>query len=175
MSTILETPRLLLRQFVIEDAPAIFRVNSDPEVVRYAEGVVPASVDETLGHLRNGPLADYARYGFGRWAVVEKSTDELIGMCGPKFLAELGEVEIGYRLARDRWSRGLATEAATAALNYARDDLALDHLIALIMEDNTASIRVAEKLGMTPAGTILFEGAEVLRYEITLSDGSASR
>lgn len=166
MAVFIETPRLLLRDFSIEDAPDIFRINSDPEVVRYAEGVTPASIKETLGHLRDGPLADYTRYGYGRWAVVERETGKLIGMCGPKMLPGLDEVEIGYRLQRDRWGLGLATEAALAARDYARDVLELDHVIALIMKDNAASLRVAEKLGMSFTGPIEFEKTEVLRYEI---------
>jgi len=170
LRVIVETPRLLLREFGIEDAPHVFRINSDPEVVRFAEGVTPTGVEETLGHLRKGPLADYARYGYGRWAVVDRQTDQLIGMCGPKMLAGLNEVEIGYRLARDRWGAGLATEAALAARDYARDVLDLDHVIALIMRENTASRRVADKLGMTCTGTLEFEGVEVLRYEIIFAD-----
>lgn len=166
MTVVIETPRLLLREFSAADAPDIYRINSDPEVVRYAEGVTPSSVDETSGHLRDGPLADYARYGYGRWAVVERGTDRLIGMCGPKMLPGLNEVEIGYRLERDRWGLGLATEAALATRDYARDVLGLDHVIALIMKDNAGSLRVAEKLGMTCTGPIDFEGVEVLRYEI---------
>lgn len=166
MTVVVETPRLLLREFSMEDAPDIFRINSDPEVVRYAEGVTPASLEETRGHLRDGPLADYARFGYGRWAVVERATDRLIGMCGPKLLPGLNEVEIGYRLERDRWGLGLATEAALATREYARDVLALTHVIALIMEDNVRSLRVADKLGMTCTGPIEFDAVVVLRYEV---------
>ncbi len=169
LKMIIETRRLLLREFVIEDAAEVFRINSDPEVVRYAEGMTPSSVEETLGHLKAGPLADYARYGYGRWAVVDRGSDTLIGMCGPKFLVGLGEVEMGYRLARNRWGLGLATEAAAAALDHVRDELGLDHLIALIMEENAASIRVVEKLGMKYTGVVPFEGTDVLRYEIAFA------
>jgi ribosomal-protein-alanine N-acetyltransferase len=170
MTVIVETPRLLLRKFVVEDAPDIFRINSDPQVVRYAEGVTPSSVDETLGHLCSGPLADYATYGYGRWAVVDRLTGRLVGMCGPKFLAGLGEIEIGYRLERTQWGLGLATEAALAARDHAHDVLGMDRLIALIMEENAASLRVAEKLGMTCTGPLHYEGTDVLRYEIVFPD-----
>ena len=166
MKVIIETERLLLREFVLSDGPDIFRINSDPEVVRYAEGVTPSSLEEQIGYLRDGPLADYSRYGYGRWAIEERDSGRLIGMCGPKMLSSLGDVEIGYRLQRDRWGLGLATEAALATRDHARDQLGFDHVIALIMRENAASVRVAEKLGMTCTGPIRFEGADVLRYEI---------
>lgn len=169
MKIVLQTPRLVLREFSLDDASEIFRINSDPEIVRYAEGVVPSSIDETLDHLRAGPLADYADRGYGRWAVLERAAGQLVGMCGPKLLPALGEVEIGYRIQRDRWGRGYATEAAAAARDYARDILGLDHVIALIMEANAASIRVAEKLGMSCTGPMTFEGTRVLRYQCVFS------
>lgn len=165
---ILETERLVLRQFELDDAPVVFAINSDPEVVRYAEGVTPASLAESVSHLRNGPLSDYVEYGYGRWALVLKHSNELIGFCGMKFLKELGLNEIGYRMARKHWGRGIATEAARATLDYARRNLGMDYVIALIMEENLASIRVAEKLGMTSGGLIRFDGIDCLKYETHL-------
>ena len=165
---ILETDRLILRQFTLEDAPTMFAINSDPEVVRYAEGVTPSSLDESIEHLRDGPLADYEEFGYGRWGMVLKQSDALIGFCGMKYLKELGLNEVGYRLERKHWGSGLATEAAGATLDYARRRLGMDYVIALIMEENTASIRVAEKLGMTSGGLIRFDGSDCLKYETYL-------
>jgi RimJ/RimL family protein N-acetyltransferase len=165
---ILETERLVLRQFELDDAPVVFEINSDPEVVRYAEGVTPSSLEESIGHLRDGPLSDYAEFGYGRWALVLKPSNELIGFCGMKFIKELGLNEIGYRMARKNWGQGIATEAATATLEYARQELGMDYVIALIMEENVASIRVAEKLGMQSGGLIRFDGIDCLKYETHL-------
>jgi len=165
---ILETERLVLRQFELDDAPVVFEINSDPEVVRYAEGVTPASLEESIGHLQDGPLADYAEFGYGRWALALKHSNELIGFCGMKFIKELGLNEIGYRMASRHWGQGIATEAAAATLEYARHQLGMDYVIALIMEENVASIRVAEKLGMRSGGLIRFDGIDCLKYETRL-------
>lgn len=166
---ILETPRLVLREFTLADAEALYRLNSDPAVVRYAEGKIMDNVDEAREILVRAPLADYARHDYGRWAMVLKDSGEVIGFRGVKYIAELGENELGYRLKREHRGRGLATEAARAAVAYARDALGLDRLIALIDPANAASIRVAEKVGMRPGGTARFTGMDCQRYELDLT------
>ena len=80
----------------------------------------------------------------------------------------LGLYEIGFRLASRLWGQGIATEAAAATLEYARRQLGMDYVIALIIEENVASIRVAEKLGMRSGGLIRFDGTDCLKYETRL-------
>jgi len=169
METTIETERMILRPFSIDDAKDFLELNSDPEVVRYAERTVMKSLDEARQALLSAPLRDYEQYGYGRFAVILKSGEELVGFCGMKFLPELNLNELGYRLKKKCWGRGLATEAAIATLRFAKDTLELDYVIALILEGNIGSIRVAEKLGMEQNGMAQYMGLNAMKYELYLS------
>ncbi len=144
----LSTERLDLRPIVLGDAPALYALNSDPEVYRYTGEPPPSSLSEVEQRIAAYP--DYRDYGFGRLACVPRRTSEMIGFCGLKKLPELsGEVDIGFRLARSHWGQGLATEAATEVLRFGFETLELPRIIALVDADNTRSIRVLEKLGLS--------------------------
>lgn len=145
---ILETPRLILRELVPEDAPALARVLSDPETMRY----YPAAYDQA--GVEQWIARNQARYrndGVSLWAVVLKSTGEVIGDCGVIYQEVEGEhfYEIGYHLRRDHWGQGLATEGAIACRDWAFAHLPVDCLISLIRPENVPSQRVAERNGMT--------------------------
>jgi RimJ/RimL family protein N-acetyltransferase len=164
MRPIIETERLLLRQLVLDDAEAVFRIHSDPEVLRYTGDTAPADVEETRQKLAERQIADYRRYGFGRWACALKATGELVGWAGLKYLPELGEVDLGYRLGRDWWGRGLATEAARACVEYGFATLDLPRMIGLVEHAHAPSIRVLEKAGFQAGGEVTYRGSTVLRY-----------
>jgi ribosomal-protein-alanine N-acetyltransferase len=145
--TILETPRLVLREFVPEDADALAVVISDAETMRYYPAPFDrAGVEEWIERNRRRYQAD----GFGLWAMVLKSTGELTGDCGliRQEVDGGGEVEIGYHVRRDLWGRGLATEAARACRDYGFANLPVNRLVSLIRPENLSSRRVAEKNGM---------------------------
>lgn len=163
----IETERLLLRPFVLEDAEAMYQIMSDPEVGRYLPDTPPATVEASREILRAYPIADYAEHGFGRWACVLRETGEVIGFCGLKRLMPSGEVDVGYRLARRTWGRGLATEGARASLAYGFDVLSLPEIIGMVMPANGASMRVLEKLGLERTGTVEDDGVTVAKYVIT--------
>jgi ribosomal-protein-alanine N-acetyltransferase len=166
----LETERLVLRLFTPDDVQAMFDLNSDPEVTRYAEAAPVRDLQEAREKLQSGPLADYAKHGYGRFAVEDRDTGEVIGFCGIKYIPEIDLPEIGYRLKRSYWGRGLCTEAARACVDFARDDLKIRKLVALIMPENIASIRVAEKLGMKQGPLINIYGVDALQYEMLLGE-----
>lgn len=156
MTTILETERLTLRTWLLDDAEDGYIIWSDPEVMRYVgTGQPNASVEETRGWLSR-MIAHQERHGFGYWAVLEKNISQnisqknsrLIGSCGMGYQRDSGlPIEFGYTLARSSWGRGLATEAATACLRYAFEKLRLPELVASVDSRNTASQRVLEKIG----------------------------
>jgi ribosomal-protein-alanine N-acetyltransferase len=98
--TQLETKRLKLRLFNDEDIQIMFELNSDPEIIRYAEATPASDLDEARQRLEQGPLSDYAKYGFGRFAVELKETGNVIGFCGIKYLPEIDLPEIGYRFLK---------------------------------------------------------------------------
>jgi len=150
MTTILETSRLLLRHFVMSDLDDLFAFYSDPEVVKYipdAPRTFEATKEELEWFMNGHPK--FPRLGL--WATIHKATGQFIGRCGliPWTLDGKNEVEVAFALSRQYWGQGLATEAAQALVNYGFEHLHLSRLICLIDHGNTASIRVAAKIGMT--------------------------
>ena len=147
---ILETNRLFLRHFVLDDLDALFRLYSDPEIRRYfPEGV--ESLEETKEELEwhmNG-YPDYPQLGL--WATIHKQSGRFIGRCGLLRWEIDGklEIEIAYLLDKSFWHQGLATEAAQGILEYGFKTLHAARLICLMHPENLASQRVAERIGMT--------------------------
>ena len=155
---ILETKRLLLRQFHLLDGEAMESVFGNPEVMQYGSGV---QSQEWVQDWLRGCRENYQKLGFGPWAAVEKASRHVVGYSGLFHFPDIAghpEVEIGYRLARPFWNQGFATEAVTAIRDYAFNILCLHRLIALIDPQNAASIRVAEKAGMRYEREIMLEG-----------------
>lgn len=144
----LETPRLLLRPFTLDDAEAYFPLVSDPQILRYTGETPAADVAAAREILRTRPRHDYTEYGFGRHAVIEKSSGELVGFSGLKRLPELGEVDVGYRFLPRCWGLGYATESAREAMRYGREELGLTRIVGLVERDNAGSAHVLKKLGL---------------------------
>jgi RimJ/RimL family protein N-acetyltransferase len=167
MQLILETDRLLLREFVAEDAEAFFRLNSDPDVVRFVPDKPLLNAEQARQLLIEHPIADYRKYGFGRGACILKSTGEQIGFAGLKYLEELGEVDVAYRFLPSYWGQGFATEAAIASVRLGFAQLGLKQIIGLVMPENIASVRVLEKVGLRFTETVNFWGHQFSKYLIT--------
>jgi RimJ/RimL family protein N-acetyltransferase len=157
----LETARLVLRRWRPEDEAAMAAINADPEVTRYLNRPVDAAATAAF-YAR--VMEHWEEHGFGFWAVELRAPASgpaapaaeparLIGFAGvahPTFLPALAaRPELGWRLTREAWGRGLATEAATAARDHAFATLGLAELISIIHPENARSRRVATKLGMT--------------------------
>ena len=167
MKVILETERLLLREFVEEDADAFFKLNTDPQVVRFVPDKPLLNVEQARQILLDHPIADYRKYGFGRGACILKSTGEQIGFAGLKYLEELGEVDIAYRFLPAHWGQGFATEAALASVRFGFAELGLKRIVGLVMPENIASARVLEKTGLHYVETVTFWGHQFSKYVIT--------
>jgi [ribosomal protein S5]-alanine N-acetyltransferase len=148
MVTILETERLILREFLTQDTDALGLVLSDPDTMKYYPSPLDRSGTEQWIE-RN--LRRYVEDGVGLWAMVLKASGEMIGDCGivRQFVEDDYLYEIGYHLRRDHWGQGLATEAAIACREWGFANLKVDRLISLIRPENSPSCRVAERNGMT--------------------------
>ena len=145
---ILQTSRLLLREFSAEDVDALAKVLSDAETMRYyPDACDRAGVEQWIVRNRQRYEID----GAGLWAMELIETGELIGDCGIVRQDVDGDelYEIGYHLRRDHWHQGLATEAAQACRDWAFAHLATDRLVSLIRPENLPSCKVAERIGMT--------------------------
>jgi len=162
---ILETSRLILREFCTDDADALALVLSDPETMRF----YPAPYDRA--GVENWIARNLRRYtddGHGLWAMILKATGELIGDCGLTVQEVDGstETEVGYHVRRDLWGQGLATEAARACRDYGFARLSVERIISLIRPGNLPSRRVAEKNGMTVWKEVTWHDLPHLVYAI---------
>ena len=143
----IDTARLRLRPFKPDDLDGLARLFADAEVMRYI-GVEPGRVltrNETEAVLESF-MDGWRRRGFGRWALVLKATEEMIGLCGLRMLEEMPELL--YVLRREHWGAGLAVEAAHATLRFGFEELRFERIVAVTRPENLASRRVLEKLGM---------------------------
>ena len=167
---VLQTTRLLLREFTPQDADALALVPSDPETMRYYPAPYDrAGVEQWIERNRQR----YRDDGVGLWAMeLTKTPDselhKIIGDCGIILQEVEGErlYEIGYHLRRDFWGQGLATEAAIACRDWAFMHLKADRLISLIRPENLPSRRVAERTGMTVWKEVDWRGLRHLVYSI---------
>lgn len=144
---VLETERLRLRELALGDLDALHEILSDPVGMQH----YPKPFDrEMTRKWIEWNLRNYFEHGFGLWAVVQKRNGHLIGDCGLTIqqVDGVGEPEIGYHILKDFWGHGFATESAAACRDYAFDILKKDRIISWMTPDNTASRRVAEKVGM---------------------------
>ena len=147
---ILETDRLILRRLLLEDLDALFVLYNDPEIRQYfPEGTL--TYEETKEELEWFLNGHPEHPELGLWATIHKETGQFIGRCGllPWTIEECDEVEIAYMIAKDYQRQGLATEAAQAILQYGFEKLGLSRLICLMDPANSASQKVARKIGMT--------------------------
>lgn len=151
MNAVLETPRLMLRAFTLDDVDAMYQLMTVPEVIRYVGNKAAQSKQDTLDYLQQHPLRDYQVYGYGRFACVWKETGQVIGFSGIKYLEEIQETELGYRFLPEFWRQGLATEAGVAVIKFAQS-LGLSRLVAVIHPENEGSKQVALRLGFTLEG-----------------------
>lgn len=161
----LKTQRLILRAFCEADLDAYAEMCADPEVMRYIGKGQPLSRSESWRNMA-AMLGHWFLRGYGMWAVEACQTKAMIGRIGCWQPEGWPGFEIGWTLRRAYWGHGFATEAARAAMSYAFDQLQQSHVISLIRPDNTASRRVAEKLGETLEGTADLFGSEVVIYGI---------
>ena len=171
MPAVLTTRRLLLRTWNPEDAAFFYALSQDPEVMRYAGEDPFGSLAQALAFVQS--YDQFERNGFGRWLVEDRLTGESLGWCGlkletngngPEDLKD-GFIDLGYRFARKHWSRGLATEAGWACLCLGFQRLGMQRIIGRAVPENTASVRVLEKLGMQK----FWEGECDLHYAHYLS------
>lgn len=147
---IIETERLIFRQLRAEDAEDLFRIYSDRRTMKFM-GLGAASAGEVRNHIQEHIEKYYDNYGFGLWATVLKENNRLIGRCGLLYQDIEGtkDLELAYLLDSNYWGQGLATEAAQSIVRIGFDRYQFNRIIAVINQQNTASIRVAEKIGMS--------------------------
>lgn len=144
----LETERLLLRPFTIDDAGFVLTLLNEPSFLRFIGDKNVRTLDDARQYLLTGPIGSYERNDFGLLLIELKDSHTPIGMCGLLKREELPAPDIGFAFLPDYWGRGFALEAATAVMKDARERLTLDQILAIVNPDNDASIKLLERLGL---------------------------
>ena len=148
----LETLRLEMRDFTCEDSDDLYRLNSDPRVMRYiGDGKTTDRKRhaEIMGRVLRYPRL-YPDLGF--WYTTRRDTGAFIGWFTLKYCGRSPEIETGYMLLPEVWGQGFATEGATAMVRYGFDDLGLHRIIGVTHPDNKASQKVLQKAGLADRG-----------------------
>jgi ribosomal-protein-alanine N-acetyltransferase len=160
---VIETPRLLMRHFALDDVDSLAEVLCDHENMRFFPNRFERK-DAEEWIQKN--VRRYAEDGVGGWALVLKPANKFAGYCGlvRREIDGTREIEVGYALARHAQGQGIATEAARACMNYAFTTLGEDRIISLIRPENLSSRRVAERNGLAVEKEIDFMGLPHLVY-----------
>lgn len=173
MKIYIETNRLILREIDECDLQGIFELDSDPEVHRYLGKKPIKGIQESesiIKYIRK----QYEEDGIGRWAVIDKKTNEFIGWSGLKYekevRTEMHYYDLGYRLKKKFWGRGIATETALEALNYGFQKMGLKEIYAGAHIDNIGSNKVLQKVGLKFLETFEYDSAPHNWYKITKNE-----
>ncbi len=172
----LSADRFTLRAFRESDVPALTKLHSDPDVVRY---IRPGGVPETNPRLAWEYMAinmgHWALKGYGKWALADIKTDELIGRVGYYNAPyDWPGLELGWTISKSVWGKGYAVESARLALDWGFDNLDTNEIISAIHPDNTRSVRVAERLGERFARDGTVHGAPCRIFAITRDEWHAA-
>ena len=154
----LRTGRLRLRPWRADERTALAALNAEPEMARYLSPFTPEKSDAMLDRI----VAHFARHGWGYWALEERRSGDLIGLCGlmhvPFEAFFTPAVEVSWRLSRKWQGQGLAKEAAQAVLGFAFESLKLERVVAFTVTGNAPSWGLMQRLGMRKIGE--FDNAE---------------
>lgn len=160
---IIETERLVLQEFTENDGELMLKILNTEDWKKYIGDRKVETIEKATEYLKVRMLGSYGEFGFGMYKVSLKSTGEFVGLCGLGKRPQLENVEIGYALLPEFYGKGYGIEAAKATMDFAKNDLKIDTLVAITSQHNYKSHRILEKLGMKIADTIKpFEDDEEL-------------
>jgi len=145
---ILDTERLTIRPLTEDDAEFIFALVNEPAWIKNIGDKNVRSFDDARQYISGGPMASYAKFGFGLCAVELKGSGAPVGICGLIKRDSLDDPDIGFAFLERFWSRGYAVESAQAVMNFAQNDLGSKRILAITNPDNLGSIKVLEKIGL---------------------------
>lgn len=159
---LIETERIWLRPLIMNDLDDVLEIQTDPDIARFLGAMDREQAREWLAMTERA----WAEVGYGRAAVIERSTGRFVGRAGLRYWPEFDETEVGWVLHRGAWGHGLATEAGHASLRWGFENLNVPYITAIINHENTRSIAVAQRLGMTPLREDTHYGEPVTVYAV---------
>lgn len=174
MKIFAETERLILREILPSDIEGLFELDSDPAVHRYL-GNKPVTDKAQIVDIINFIRQQYHDHGIGRWAIIDKKSNDFIGWTGLKFVTDLinnhkNYYDLGYRLMRKYWGQGIATETAIASLDYAFNTQKVEEVYAAASCQNIGSNKILQKVGLSLIETFYYEDIECNWYKIDKND-----
>ena len=174
MKIFAETERLILREILPTDIDGMFELHSDPEVHRFLGNKTVTSKEETI-NLISFVRQQYVDLGIGRWAIIDKKTNNFMGWTGLEYVTELinshkDYYDLGYRLIRKYWGQGIATETAIVSLEYAFNKLNADEVFARADSENIGSDKVLKKVGLKFIESFDLDGIKQNWYRIERND-----
>lgn len=146
---ILETERLILREYQIEDAPFIFKLLNTPTWLKYIGDRGVYNVEDAEKYITNRLRKSYAESGFGFWMTELKASGTPVGMCGLVKRDTLEYVDIGFAFLPEFERKGFGSESASATLDFAKNQLKLNRIVAITVPENVNSIKLLEKIGLS--------------------------
>lgn len=146
---IAETPRLRIRELTVDDAQFVFTLVNGPSFLEHIGDKGVRDLDDARNFILEGPWTAQQPTGHGQFLTELKDGAVPIGVCGLLYRESLDLTDVGLALLPQFWKQGYAFEAAAAVIEYGRSTLGLDTIFALTSKENTASIRLAEKFGMS--------------------------
>jgi RimJ/RimL family protein N-acetyltransferase len=161
---IIETERLYLREMHPSDARDFWRLNRDFDVIKFTGDKPFSGIAEARRFIQS--YDQYEKYGMGRWNVYLREDNGYIGFAGLKYWPERDLVDLGFRLLRAYWGKGLALEASRGCINYGFEELGLKEIQAWTMEQNRASTKLLFKLGFDNLGPEMREDGEWQRFRL---------
>jgi RimJ/RimL family protein N-acetyltransferase len=157
---ILKTERLILRQMNVDDHEFIFQLVNEPAFIRNIGDKGVRTLEDARDYILTGPVASYAKFGFGLYLVELAETGAPIGICGLLKRDSLEDVDIGFAFLEKFWGKGFAYESAAAVMEYGRSVLGINRIVAITSPDNEGSIRVLSKLGLRFERMIRLPGSD---------------
>lgn len=144
-----DTPRLTLREFVVDDAEFVLRLLNEPSFIEFIGDRGVRTLQDAEAYLQDGPIASYRKHGHGLFRVSLRDGDVPIGMCGLVKRDTLPDPDIGFALLPAFWNQGYVTEAAQAAIKHGREALGIRTILGITTPGNVRSIAVLQKLGLS--------------------------
>jgi [ribosomal protein S5]-alanine N-acetyltransferase len=173
MKIFIDTEKFILREILETDVEGMYALDSDPEVHKYLGNNPIASMDAalaTIQHVRK----QYKENGIGRWAIIDKASNEFVGWAGLKYEQNLrtnfNYYDIGYRLLRKYWGKGIASEAAKVSLEYGFNQLNINEIFAAAHVGNAASNKILTNIGLKFIDTFEYNGALTNWYGLNKSE-----
>lgn len=176
MKVFVETARLVLREIVEDDVNGFYELDSDPEVHRYLGNKPIQSLEQCAEVIKN-IRQQYLDHGIGRWAIIDKASNDFVGWTGLKYEQtpinnQKGYYDLGYRIKRNYWGKGIASETAVESLKYGFTELNLQKICGAAHVDNAASNRILKKVGLKYVENFTFHGIKCYWYELGAADWS---